>query len=577
MASGQKRTIGEWVVRPSPIAPVAELQRPKQLILVNSALAASKQGEALFLEDRQSEAPLRHHLDLWGNSMPEAAFDTSQRDTWRPSVAQTIGLFLLGFGLFMFCRRSDFLPMIPAMIIVAPIIILRLSRILRIGWSMLLTFVGFAAAFNIALWGVFDLGDPGLNLAFNVGRSTMIAFLYTVPYWIDRIVVPRLGGRLIGTLVFPAAMTAVLFLASLQPPLNGTQAKNVFATAPLPLLQIYALAGLWGFIFLWSWLAACVNHAWEQGFSRASLVSAGGTYVAIAAALFAYGSLRIMTADDPTTVRVAAVVMPAEEGGPTNMMEVFDDRTTSPYDTTIERLRAMTAEAAAGGAQIVAMTEFAIVVSKENNERARAAFAQIAAENGVWLSVPYAWVPETGYGENRSLLYSDTGELVIDYQKRFLLGLGDMGETAVFQRGAEVVQYADTPFGRIAVSICRDMSFPRFARQAGLAGADLMLVGSHEFPTGITLNDPYRSLENGFTQIRPTYDGITYAMDPYGRILNRMAKGAGEPGIMFVDAPTEGVRTLYALFGDWLGWLSAAMVLVFISVAAVRGRPHVAA
>jgi apolipoprotein N-acyltransferase len=504
--------------------------------------------------------------------MSEAAFDTGHQDTWRPSIAQTVGLFLLGFGLFMFCRRSDFLPMIPAMIIVAPIIILRLSRILRIGWSMLLTFLGFAAAFNVALWGVFDLGDPGLNLAFNMGRSTMIALLYTAPYWIDRIVVPRLGGRLIGTLVFPAAVTAVLFLSSLQPPLNGTQAKNVFATAPLPLLQIYALAGLWGFVFLWSWLAACVNHAWERGFSRPSLLGAGGAFVAIAAALFAYGSLRIMTADEPPTVRVASVVMPAEEGGPTNMMEVFDDRMTSPYDATIERLRAMTADAAEGGARIVALSEFAIVVSEEDNERARAEFAQIAAEYGVWLSVPYAWVPETGYGENRSLLYSDTGELVIDYQKRFLLGLGDMGETAVFQRGAEVVQYADTPHGRIAVSICRDMSFPRFARQAGQAGADIMLVGSHEFPRGITVNDPYRSLENGFTQIRPTYDGITYAMDPYGRILNQMAEGAGEPGVMFADVPTEGVRTLYARFGDWLGWLSAVVVLGFVILAAFHGR-----
>ena len=177
-----------------------------------------------------------------------------------------------------------------------------------------------------------------------------------------------------------------------------------------------------------------------------------------------------------------------------------------------------------------------------------------------------------GKGANRLMLFDDTGAIRADYQKRFLLGLGDMGETAVFVKGAEVVQTADSPYGRIAVAICRDMSFPRFALQAGRAGADLMLTGSHEFPKGLTLNDPYRAVENGFTHIRPTYDGITYAMDPYGRILATMDRGIGEPGIMYVDVPTQGVRTLYARFGDWLGWLSVGLVVLFGLAAIVFGR-----
>jgi apolipoprotein N-acyltransferase len=235
---------------------------------------------------------------------------------------------------------------------------------------------------------------------------------------------------------------------------------------------------------------------------------------------------------------------------------------------TIEQ---MVAEAAAEGAEIVALSEFAIVVSEEDQDRARAAFSRIAAENGVWLAVPYAWVPKTGRGANRHLLIDGTGEIRIDYQKRFLLGLGDMGETAVFEKGAEVIQWADTPFGRIAVAICRDMSFPRFALQAGRAGVDIMLTGSHEFPTGITLNDPYRSVENGFTHIRPTYDGITYAMDPYGRILKQMNRGLGEAGIMHVDVPMQGVRTFYARFGDWLGWGSVGLTVLLALAAALLG------
>jgi len=481
-----------------------------------------------------------------------------KREAW-----MIAGLFVAGFGLFMFCRRSDFLPMVPAMIIVAPVLILRLSRVLPLWRSIALTTLGFVLAFNISLWGIFDMGDPVLSLVFNVVRSTMIALLYAIPYWIDRAITPRLGDRLTTTLVFPAAVTALMFLSSIVPPLNGTQAKNVFATAPLPLLQIYALAGLWGFVFLWSWLAACINYAWERGFQRRATLAAGVALAVVFVGLFAYGGTRLLTAAKSSTVRVAAVVMPAEEGGPESMGQVFDERLTSPYELTMARLRSMTAEAARHGARIVAFNEFAIVVTAADNERARTEFSRIAAENHVWLAIPYAWVPETGKGANRHMLFDDTGAIKADYQKRFLLGLGDMGETAVFEKGAEIIQTADSPYGRIAVAICRDMSFPRFGLQAGRAGADLMLTGSHEFPKGITLNDPHRAIENGFTHIRPTYDGITYAVDPYGRVLGQMDRGIGEPGIMMVDVPTEGVRTLYARFGDWLGWVSVGLVVLF--------------
>ena len=439
--------------------------------------------------------------------------------------------------------------------------------------SILLTTLGFVLAFNISLWGIFDMGDPVLSLVFNIVRSTMIALLYAIPYWIDRAVTPRLGDRLTTTLVFPAAVTALMFLSSIVPPLNGTQAKNVFATAPLPLLQIYALAGLWGFVFLWSWLAACINYAWERGFHRRPMLAAGVALAVVFGGLFAYGGVRLQTPEDSPAVRVAAVVMPAEEGGPASMSQVFDERLTSPYEPTMARIRSMTAEAAKRGARIVAFNEFAIVVTAADNERARAEFSRIAAENHVWLAIPYAWGPKTGKGANRHMLFDDTGAVRADYQKRFLLGLGDMGETAVFEKGAEVIQTADSPYGRIAVAICRDMSFPRFGLQAGRAGADLMLTGSHEFPKGITLNDPYRAVENGFTHIRPTYDGITYAMDPYGRVLAQMDRGLGEAGMMMVEVPTEGVRTFYARFGDWLGWLSVILVGLSGLAALAFGRP----
>lgn len=484
---------------------------------------------------------------------------------WRAAA-----LFVAGFGLFMLCRRSDFLPYVPAMIVVAPILILRFSRTQPPLRSMLLTTLGFVLAFNIALWGVFDMGDPTLSLVFNLVRSTIIALYYALPYVIDRAVTPRLGRGLYTTLVFPAAMTSLMFVSSLVPPIDGTQAKNVFATAPESLLQLYALTGLWGFVFLWSWLAACVNYAWERGLELRPLALAGSVFAAVAGALTIWGALRIASAPDVPTVRLAAAVMPAEPDGIRSMTEVFDDRKTSPYEPTMATLASMVAEAASGGAKIVAFSEFAIVVREADRAAALAAFSRMAADHHIWMALPYGWVPPVGKGANRHLLIDDSGRIRADYQKRFLLGFGDFGENAVFEKGAEVIQTVETPFGRIALSICRDMSFPRFARQAGEAGADLMLVGSHEFPKGITVNDPHRAIENGYTQVRPTFDGITYAIDPYGRMLGRMDRGTGARAMLLVDVPTQGLATVYARFGDWLPWLSIAAVLLFSVLAVVN-------
>lgn len=134
------------------------------------------------------------------------------------------------------------------------------SGLLPFWRSILLTTLEFVLAFDIALWEGSAMGDPVVNMMFNIVLSTMIALLFSIPYWFDRAVTPRLGEVDLRTLVFPAAVTALMFLSSIVPPLNGTQARTLFATAPAPLMQIWALAGLWGFVFLWSWLTACITH-----------------------------------------------------------------------------------------------------------------------------------------------------------------------------------------------------------------------------------------------------------------------------------------------------------------------------
>ena len=72
--------------------------------------------------------------------------------------------------------------------------------------------------------------------------------------------------------------------------------------------------------------------------------------------------------------------------------------------------------------------------------------------------------------------------------------------------------------------------------------------------------------------MRPTFDGITYAIDPYGRMLGRTDRATGTRAMLLVDVPTRGVATVYARFGDWLAWLSM-VALLLCSIAAIA-NPH---
>jgi apolipoprotein N-acyltransferase len=121
------------------------------------------------------------------------------------------------------------------------------------------------------------------------------------------------------------------------------------------------------------------------------------------------------------------------------------------------------------------------------------------------------------------------------------------------------------------------MEFPHYMRQAGRANVDIMLSPSYEWPKGLVINSVYmRTIENGFSLVRPTQEGITVAVDFNGSILNQMDSADLSDGIMYADVPTEGVNTIYTYIGDVLGWICVVGFLGFlplnVTLRATRNR-----
>jgi apolipoprotein N-acyltransferase len=144
-----------------------------------------------------------------------------------------------------------------------------------------------------------------------------------------------------------------------------------------------------------------------------------------------------------------------------------------------------------------------------------------------------------------------------------------MGENSVYEKGEEVIQTADTPYGRIGVTICKDMNFPSYIRQAGEKDVDIMLGPSYDFPKSEGPSYTARAIENGFSFIRPVYNGVSFAEDYNGNILNEMDSEETDTGIMYTDVPVEGVDTIYTTIGDSFAW-SCILGSIGYGVFAIR-------
>lgn len=217
-------------------------------------------------------------------------------------------------------------------------------------------------------------------------------------------------------------------------------------------------------------------------------------------------------------------------------------------------------EAVAQGAQLVVLPEYFPIIGAADADRVRARedfglgpvqdwLAATAQRHGLWIfagSIPLtASVAEKM--RNSSLVYNPDGECVARYDKIHLFGFrkGDEAydEAAFIEAGAQPVA-VDTPFGRIALSICYDLRFPELYR--ALAPVDLILVpAAFTETTGrahweILLRA--RAIENqcyllavgqgGRHENGRLTHGNSMIIDPWGEILDRKAKG---PGVVIAD------------------------------------------
>src|SRR5687768_11520510 len=434
----------------------------------------------------------------------------------------------------------------------APVFLLRFFRSQRLRVSVPAMFIVMSATVAVAMRnGFFPIAGGVDYVVFVIG----LGLFGTVPFIVDRLVAPRLGV-LVGTLVFPAAVTTIELLGTVGNPFGTAGSVAYSQYASLPLMQVASVTGIWGLTFLVSWLAPVANEIWERGTAGRDVRRAMALFVAALLAAMLFGGTRLAFAGTPADeVRVAALA-------PDRVLNdrAYAERGEHMAPVLDELFMRSEAEAQAG-AKIIAWSEAAALVPEEEQAAMVERAAELADTENVYLQISMIVLlsnPDRGgdVNENHAVLLGPDGEVLWDYLKSKPTP-GD-GHSP----GPGEVPVVDTPYGRLATVICQDDFFPSLIRQAGRKDVDILLLPSSDWEA-ITdwhaQQSPFRAVENGMALVRPTRKGITLATDSLGRTVGQKSDYfTGDDHTLVTSVPMQGRSTVYAAIGDVFAYACAA-------------------
>ncbi|MFI4954981.1 MAG: carbon-nitrogen hydrolase family protein [Gammaproteobacteria bacterium] len=238
------------------------------------------------------------------------------------------------------------------------------------------------------------------------------------------------------------------------------------------------------------------------------------------------------------------------------------DKVTENLEQSAQLIR----QAATQGAQLVVLPEMFAIMGHTPEDKLQVKeplgsgpiqdfLATQAREHKIWLiggTIPIA-APNSNKVYAANLLINDQGQCVAQYNKIHLFDV-ILSQTLAYKEstttlpGSELV-VADTPFGKLGLSVCYDVRFPEQYRTLGAQGAQILVVPSaFTFPTGqahweVLLRA--RAIENFCYVIAANQVGVqadnrrsfghSMIIDPWGKVL----ANAGEQEPMVIVAEID--------------------------------------
>lgn len=251
---------------------------------------------------------------------------------------------------------------------------------------------------------------------------------------------------------------------------------------------------------------------------------------------------------------------------------LIQTRTPATPDAALAHLRPLLDEAANGGAELILTPEAsnfmekrpdrkaAILADAEDDVVVRGVCA-FARERDVRVLLGSALVrsgdPSEPRAANRSMLINDRGEVESTYDKLHVFDVdlpnGEHYRESAGVRPGDRAIVAETPWGRMGLTVCYDLRFPHLFRALAQAGAGIIAVpAAFTRPTGEAHWETLlraRAIETGAFVLAPAQGGNhedgratwgrSMAVDPWGRVIAVLDHD--EPGVLFADLDLDAV------------------------------------
>ncbi len=363
--------------------------------------------------------------------------------------------------------------------------------------------------------------------------------------------------RWISIFAFPALWTSFEYLMLVFSS-DGTAGSIAYSQSNvLPIIQLASVVGLPGITFLVTLIPSAITVGWYFRQQKEILLPAVIVASCILCVVLIFGLIRINNGPSGEQLKVALV----------SMEETLHEETDKPdHDGQLHLMELYAEEviriAKAGTAQVVVLPEKSLILDPTLDTVITNKFVTTAAANRIAIVVGLTRLRD-GYKENISLVISDEGKIVGDYNKVNLFE----GEIMYgFKPGNKPVTF-DLHNVRSGVAICKDLDFANYIRKYNTDEIKVLYVPAWDFVQDDWLHSRMailRGVENGYSIVRVARQGRLTVSDYRGKLLHEASSAQGERVTLTGTVPLHNEKTWYGKYGDWFAILNLIAAVCFI-------------
>jgi apolipoprotein N-acyltransferase len=430
--------------------------------------------------------------------------------------------------------------------------------------------IGMFHEFEAIAW---PLATLGLLLL-----AALNGFVFATWAWVTRLIIRDTGWNAVW--VAPIVWTAVeKFWPEIFPNYLGASQYRLSL-----LTQIADVTGILGVTFIVVYINSTIYTVIEQWFEkRRFALRQIAVFVAVVVVLLVYGAMRIHDVDLQASFAKKLTI------GLVQTNRGAGDKRNNPESLLREHQEMSRKLATNYPIDLIVWPESVCGIDRTSRE----GYLPFGLLDDLHTPVLFGAVLRLWHGEkpdfyNTALLVDGMGEILGTYDKMVLVPFGEyipfgdifprlyswLPRTGRFRPGEneEPLVFGMHP---LSVSICYEDIFPGQIRLLMRGGRDQRIpeamfnvtndswYGKTAEPMEHLALASFRSIEHRRSLVRATSTGISAFVDPVGRFVNR--SGLWTKETLVGRIPMMQGRTIYAMLGDWLGWVCGFLSIFGIS------------